>query len=103
MDDALGFLNLNKLGSNKDKPESFTNYFDFYKIEGFSEAYDLDQYLSLMAGDDSVGFEPIASILPYLLGTFFYVHDELLEERCLNVLMRVFNQREELKSSLRNL
>lgn len=89
MNDALGFLTMSS--NSKDKPESFTNYFKQFKIEGFNESYDLDQYLSLMADDISVGLEPIASILPYLLGTFFYVHDELLEERCLNVTMRVFN------------
>ena len=82
---------MNKLGNAGDKPESFTNYFKHFKIEETNESYDLDQYLSLMAEDKSVGHEPIASILPYLLGTFFYVHDELLEERCLNVTMRVFN------------
>lgn len=99
--DTFAFMNLKKL--LEPKPERFTNYFHHYKIEGFTEAYDLDQYLSLAAGDDSVGRDPIASTLPYLLSTFFFMHNELLEERCLNVMMRIFNQREELRLNLRNL
>jgi hypothetical protein len=59
--------------------------------------------LSLKAGDEHVNEEPVAAVLPFLLGSFFFVHDELLEERVLNVTMRVFNQREELKANLHNL
>jgi hypothetical protein len=55
------------------------------------ECLGLDQYVSLMFKDEDVKKDCIASVLPYLLGTFFSVHDEQLEERCLNVTMRVFN------------
>ncbi len=45
----------------------------------------------MKANDDDINDDPIASALPYLLNTFFFVHDELLEERCLNITMRIFN------------
>lgn len=85
------------------KPEHFVNYFTHFKIPGITESYDLDQLLSLMAGDEHIDKDPSAAVLPYLLDTFFFVHDELLEERVLNVTMRVFNQRDEMRSNLRNL
>ena len=66
-------------------------------------SFALDQYVSLFYKDEDITYDCIASVLPYFLGTFFFVHDEKLEERCLNVTMRVFNQREELKLNLEKL
>lgn len=107
-EDPFAFMNLKKLANLKNmfdekKPEQFTNYFHFYKIDGFMESFDLDQYLSLNSGDPDLNNDPIASALPYLLNVFFFVHDEYLEERCLNVIMRIFNQRDELSNNLKQI
>jgi len=34
---------------------------------------------------------PIACILPILLSSFYFFHEEELETRCLSIIMRLFN------------
>ncbi|CAK81479.1 unnamed protein product (macronuclear) [Paramecium tetraurelia] len=93
------------------KPQTFTNYFQQYSIKSEEEFQELDYYLSQAQkfnnnerlSEDQLKEKQVASLLPYLISTYFLVKDQVLEERCLNVIMRVFNQREELRENMKKL
>lgn len=42
-------------------------------------------------GDKDVNEGPIACVLPNLLTSFYFIHEEEYEKRCLSVMMRLFN------------
>ncbi|CAD8131502.1 unnamed protein product [Paramecium pentaurelia] len=97
--------------SIKKPPPTFINYFHLYKIRSEDEFQELDYYLSQAQkfdnnerlNEDQLKEKQVASLLPYLMSTYFLVKDQVLEERCLNVIMRVFNQREELRENMKKL
>ena len=60
----------------------------------------MDGYYSMALGDKDINEGPIACVLPNLLASFYFIHEEEYEKRCLSVIMRMFNQREELKENL---
>lgn len=66
------------------------------------QIYDPDTYFSLALGDDDPK-NPVNCLLPYLLTSFTYIHDETLEKRTLSIIMRLFNQREELSVNISKL
>lgn len=84
---------------NLKKEPTFTNYLKEHKIN-VEESLDLDSYFSRSYKDDSTE-NVIGSVFPYLVSTYFLVKDQVLEERCLNVIMRIFNQRDELRLNLK--
>lgn len=93
--DSGGLNFLNQLFQEK-KPEHFKSYFQ-------SEIQDLDGLYSQALGDDDVQDSPIAAVLPNLLTSFYFIHDETLERRSLSIIMRIFNQREELIHNIQHL
>lgn len=84
---------LNKLTDTKPESEEF-------KVFTSNEMliYDLDQYfsLNLPQEDPAKISNPIGVVLPFLFANFTQIHEEELEKRCLAIIMRMFNQREEL-------
>ena len=61
--------------------------------DGGLQIFDLDGYYSLAMDDSDVNDGPIACILPLLISSFYFFHEEELEMRCLSIIMRFFNQR----------
>ncbi|CAD8068825.1 unnamed protein product [Paramecium sonneborni] len=95
---GIGALNfLNKLAETKPESEEF-------KVFTSNEMliYDLDQYFSLNLPQEDISkiSNPIGVVLPFLLTNFSQIHEEELEKRCLAIIMRLFNQREELCNNL---
>ncbi|EAR98945.2 MIR domain protein (macronuclear) [Tetrahymena thermophila SB210] len=77
-----------------------------YKFENFSpnQFYDLDTWLSIsyLKNDDEFS-NPSFSVLPYLMQSFILMHNPQLEKKSLSLLMRLFNQRQELLQNLNKL
>lgn len=92
----LGKDFMNNMFTDK-KPEFFK------KVTQAIEIYDLDGYYSLNFNDTDLNEGPIACYLPFMLTTFYYIHNEHLERRSLSIIMRLFNQREELIQNMNEL
>ena len=103
-DDPFGLnqlKNLKNFVTLEDKPpEKFKNYFEQFKKEVMEENLDLDSLLSIELGDKNYKDKPVGSVLPYLLSAFLQAQNDNLEERCLNLIMRIFSQREELYNNI---
>ncbi|CAD8103545.1 unnamed protein product [Paramecium sonneborni] len=92
---ALKFLN--KLAETKLESEEFKIF-----TENIMLIYDLDQYFSLNLPQEDINkiSNPIGVVLPFLFTNFSQIHEEELEKKCLAIIMRLFNQREELCNNL---
>ncbi|CAD8132784.1 unnamed protein product [Paramecium pentaurelia] len=95
---GIGALNfLNKLAETKLESEEFKIF-----TQNIMLIYDLDQYFSLNLPQEDITkiSNPIGVVLPFLFTNFSQIHEEELEKRCLAIIMRLFNQREELCNNL---
>ncbi|CAD8059333.1 unnamed protein product [Paramecium primaurelia] len=95
---GIGALNfLNKLAETKPESEEFKIF-----TQNEMLIYDLDQYFSLNLPQEDITkiSNPIGVVLPFLFTNFSQIHEEELEKRCLAIIMRLFNQREELCNNL---
>jgi len=72
----------------------------FVKYTHESEIPDLD---TLFTGVNHKNIDQCKQILPSLLITFYLANDTALENKLLTLIMRLFNQREELTENMKNL
>ena len=107
--DPFGAFSLSNMSNmmnafDEKKPERFVNYFLKKSVKGAREIFDLDSYYSMALGDEDPSDDaPIACLLPQLLSTIYLIHDENLERRTISIIMRIFNQRNELLRNVQSL
>ncbi|CAD8168125.1 unnamed protein product [Paramecium pentaurelia] len=93
--------NLIKINHQEEKAK--TRFYNYINNPQIPEILDLDQYLSLALEDKNPNDQPVASLLPTFLHTFYHVKDKELEKRGLQLLLRLFTQKEEFKKNLQNM
>lgn len=97
------FAALKLLKESPKGKDRFYSYIAELNLEQAPEIYDLDQYLSMGLDDPNPLESPVGSLLPTLLNSFAHIQDQSLEKRCIGLIMRLFNQKEEFKQNLQKL